>query len=122
MAKPRDPLPKLRAICLAFPEATERLSHGEPTWFCRKVFCMFSNDHHHDGIVGFWAPASAGVQEAMVEEDPSRFFRPPYVGPKGWLGVRLDVDVDWDEVAAIVDDAYRLIAPRKLVALLDAAP
>ena len=119
MAKPRNPVERLRKICLSFPEATEKLSHGEPTWFCRKVFCMFSNNHHNDGIVGFWAPAAPGVQEAMIEEDPARFYRPPYVGVKGWLGVRLDVDVDWDEVAAIVEDAYRLIAPKKLIALLD---
>jgi hypothetical protein len=119
VAKPRDPLGRLRAICLSFPAATEKLSHGEPTWFCRKVFCMFANNHHDDGIVGFWAPAEPGVQEAMIEEDAARFYRPPYVGPRGWLGVRLDVDVDWGEVAAIVEDAYRLVAPKKLVALLD---
>lgn len=119
MAKPRNPVERLRRICLALPEATEKLSHGTPTWFCRKVFCMFADDHHDDGIVGFWAPAAPGVQEAMIEEDPTRFFRPPYVGPSGWLGVRLDVDVDWDEISAIIDDSYRLIAPKKLVGLLD---
>ena len=119
MANLRNPLHGLRSICLSFPEATEKLSHGEPTWFCRKVFCMFSHNHHNDGIVGFWTPAAPGVQEAMIDEDPARFYRPPYVGPSGWLGVRLDLDVDWDEVADIVDDAYRLIAPKKLVALLD---
>jgi hypothetical protein len=120
MAKPKDPFARLRKICLAFPGASEKLSHGEPTWFAGKVFCMACNDHHGDGIVGFWAPAAPRVQEAMIEEDPARFFRPPYVGPKGWLGVRLDVDVDWDEVAAIVEDSYRLIAPKKLLAQLDA--
>ena len=124
MAKPRNPVERLRRICLAFPEATERLSHGEPTWFVRdkKVFAMFSNNHHNDGVVGFWCPAPPGVQEAMIEEDPRRFYRPPYVGPKGWLGVRVDVDgVDWDEITAIVDEAYRLVAPKKLVALLEEA-
>jgi hypothetical protein len=114
-----DPLPTLRKICLAFPEATEKLSHGEPTWFCRKVFCAYSNDHHGDGIVGCTIPAAPGVQQAMIAEDPERFYRPKYVGPAGWIGVRLDVAVDWDEVAAIVEDGYRLIAPKKLVKLLD---
>lgn len=119
MATPAGPIEQLRAICLSFPDATEKLSHGEPTWFCRKVFCMAAVDHHGDGIVGFWAPAAPGVQEAMVAEDPARFYRPPYVGPRGWLGVRLDVEVDWDEVRSIVEDAYRLVAPKKLVAQLD---
>lgn len=119
MAAPAGPIEQLRSICLSFPDATEKESHGEPTWFCRKVFCRAAVDHHGDGIVGFWAPAAPGVQETMVDEDPVRFYRPPYLGPKGWLGVRLDVDVDWDEVRAIVGDAYRLVAPKKLVALLD---
>jgi len=106
---------------MSFPSATERLSHGEPTWFVndKKVFTMFAEDHHGDGIVGAWIPAPPGVQEAMIEEDPARFFRPPYVGPRGWLGVRLDVStVDWDEVRAIVEEAYRMVAPKKLSALL----
>ena len=120
MAKPRNPLDRLRKICLALPGATEKLSHGEPTWFAGKVFCMFCNDHHGDGIVGFWAPAAPGVQEAMIEDDPSRFYRPKYVGPSGWIGVRLDVDPDWDEIAAIVTEAFRLVAPKRLVKQLDA--
>jgi hypothetical protein len=111
---------RLRKLCLSFPEATEKLSHGEPTWFCRKVFCSLSNNHHGDGIVALTCPAPPGVQEAMIEEDPERFYRPPYVGPSGWLGVRLDRDPDWDEIAAIVEEAYRLIAPKRLVAQLDA--
>lgn len=110
---------RLRTICLALPEATEKLSHGEPTWFCRKVFCMLSNNHHGDGVVGFNCPAPPGVQAAMIEEDPERFYRPAYVGPSGWIGVRLDVKPDWDEIAAIVEEGYRLIAPKRLVALLD---
>jgi predicted DNA-binding protein (MmcQ/YjbR family) len=106
-----DPLERLRRLCLAFPDTTERLSHGEPTWFVRdkKVFVMFAN-HHHDDLIAFWCAAPAGAQEAMVESNPVRFFRPPYVGHRGWLGVRVDVDVDWDEVARIVSDAYAMIA------------
>lgn len=118
---PLDPLETLRKICLSFPEATERLSHGEPTWFVRdkKVFVMYA-DHHHDDRVGFWCPAPDGVQETLIDLDPEKFFRPPYVGSRGWLGVRLDVPVDWDQVADLVNDAYRQVAPKKLVAELDA--
>ncbi|MQA01284.1 MAG: MmcQ/YjbR family DNA-binding protein [Streptosporangiales bacterium] len=116
-----DALPRLRELCLALPEATERLSHGEPTWFVRgkKVFVMYA-EHHHDDRVGFWCPAPPGVQEEMVDTEPDRFFRPPYVGSSGWLGVYLDVPLDWDEIDAIVRDAYRKVAPKKLVAELDA--
>ncbi|MGD9987046.1 MmcQ/YjbR family DNA-binding protein [Pseudonocardia sp.] len=113
-----DPLPRLRALCMALPEVTEKVSHGEPTWFVRRVFVSYA-DRHHDDRLGFWCAAPPGVQEELVAADPDRFFRPPYVGGRGWLGVRLDVEVDWDEIAEIVTDAYRQIAPRKLVAQLD---
>lgn len=115
-----DHLVRLREICLSFPETTERLSHGEPTWFVRdkKVFVTYA-DHHHDDRLGFWCAAPPGAQEALVSASPDRFFRPPYVGHRGWLGVYLDVPVDWDEVAVLVEDAYRMIAPKPLVALLD---
>lgn len=118
---PLDPLETLRKICLSFPEATERLSYGEPTWFVRdkKVFAMYA-DHHHDDRVSFWCAAPDGVQETLVRLDPERFFVPPYVGHRGWLGVRLDVPVDWDQVTDLVADSYRKVAPRKLVAELDA--
>lgn len=108
----RDPLERLRRPCLALPEVTERLSHGEPTWFVRekKVFVMCANNHHADGRVAFWCAAPAGAQEDMVDSDPARFFRPPYVGHRGWLGVRLDADVDWDEVGAIVTQAHAMVA------------
>ncbi|MFC5994066.1 MmcQ/YjbR family DNA-binding protein [Pseudonocardia hispaniensis] len=109
-----DPLPRLRALCLALPEVTERISHGEPTWFVRKVFVTYA-DHHHDDRVAFWCAAAPGEAEAMVAAHPDRFFRPPYVGGRGWLGVWLDVPVDWDEIAEIVADAYRQIAPRRLI-------
>jgi len=81
---------------------------------------MFAN-HHHDDRLAFWCAASDGAQETLVTEDPERFFVPPYVGHRGWLGVYLDVPVDWDQVADLVVDAYRRVAPRKLVAALDAA-
>ncbi len=114
---------RVRELCMALPEVTERLSHGECTWFVRgkKVFVQMS-DHHHDDRLGLWCAAPAGVMVELVEQEPERFFRPPYVGAKGWLGVYLDVpDVDWDELDAIVRDAYRQIAPAKLAALLDDA-
>src|ERR687896_837383 len=116
---PDDPLERLRRICLALPEATERLSHGEPTWFVRdkKIFVTFS-DHHHDDRLAFWCAAPPGAQEMLVEVAPERFFVPPYVGHRGWLGVRLDVPVDWDEIADLVEAAYRTVAPRRLVAQL----
>jgi hypothetical protein len=116
-----DPLQSLRKLCLALPETTELLSHGEPTWFVRdkKTFVMYAN-HHHDDRLGFWCAAPPGVQEALVGSAPERYFRPPYVGHRGWLGVYLDVAVDCAEVAEIVEDAYRMVAPKRLIAKLDA--
>ncbi|MFI6393908.1 MmcQ/YjbR family DNA-binding protein [Nonomuraea sp. NPDC050540] len=116
-----DQLERLRNLCLDLPETTERLSHGEPTWFVRdkKTFVTFA-DHHHDDRLGFWCAAPPGVQQELVAEDPEHYFRPPYVGHRGWLGVYLDVDVDWAEIKEIVTDAYRMIAPKTLVRQLDA--
>ena len=115
-------LQAVRKICLSLPEVSERLSHGSPAWFVRekKTVAMFVDDHHGDGILGIWCPAYPGVQEEMVALEPERFFRPPYVGPSGWLGVRLDRDVDWDEVRGILRDSYRKVAPKTLVKQLDA--
>lgn len=113
------PLERLRAICTALPGVTEKLSHGEPTWFVRKSFVMFA-DHHHDDRLAFWCAAPPGAQEALVAADPEQFFRPPYVGVRGWVGVYLDVPgLDWDEIAELVADAYREVAPKRLVVLLD---
>jgi hypothetical protein len=116
-------LKRVRKICLALPEVSERLSHGAPSFFIRekKTLCMFVDDHHGDGILGLWCPALPGVQEELVQSEPDRFYRPPYVGPSGWIGVRLDRDVDWDEIAEIVEDSYRKVAPKTLVRQLDAA-
>jgi len=116
-----DPLERLRSLCLALPETTERLSHGEPTWFVRdkKTFVMFA-DQHHDDRTGFWCAAPEGSQESLIASDPEHFFRPPYVGHRGWLGVYLDVPaVDWPQIAELVEDAYRQIAPKSLVARLE---
>jgi hypothetical protein len=115
-----DPLERLRALCLALPEATERISHGEPTWFVRgkKTFATYAN-HHHDDRLSFWCAAPDGAQEILIATNPERFFRPPYVGHRGWIGVRLDVPVDWDQIADLIVDAYRTVAPKKLVEQLD---
>jgi hypothetical protein len=113
------PLERLRRICLSIPETTERLSHGEPTWFIRgkKTFVMYA-DHHHDDRLGFWCAAPPGAQDLLVSAEPERYFRPPYVGHRGWLGVYIDVPVDWSEIEEIVHDAYRTVAPPKLAAQL----
>jgi hypothetical protein len=115
-------LARVRTICLALPEATERLSHGSPTWFVRakKTFVMFLDNHHGDGRLALWCAAPPGVQGTLVDEEPDRFFVPPYVGGRGWLGVRLDRAVDWAEIAGIAEDAYRVVAPKTLIAQLDA--
>ena len=116
-----DPLETLRRLCLALPETTERLSHGEPTWFIRdkKTFVTYT-DRHHDDRLAFWCAAPPGAQEALVASEPERYFRPPYVGHRGWFGVYLDVPVDWTEIEEIVIDAYRVIAPKRLLTDLDA--
>jgi len=121
VAKSEPILKRLRKICMALPEVTERLSHGDPTWFVRdkKVFVSFDDHHHGADRIAMTCPAPPGVQAAVVEEEPHRFYVPAYVGHRGWIGVRLDVDVDWDEIAGIVEDAYRLVAPKKLIARLD---
>jgi hypothetical protein len=119
---PDGALDHLRALCLALPGVTERLSHGEPTWFVggKKTFVMFAN-HHHDDRLAFWCAAPEGAQQLLIASDSETFFRPPYVGVRGWVGVRLDVpDVDWAEIADLVADAYRQVAPKRLVAQLDA--
>ena len=110
-------LARLRKLCLALPETSERLSHGAPTFFVRakRSFLMVLRNHHGDGRFAIWCAAPAGLQQMLVEADPERFFVPPYVGHRGWLGVRLDRGLDWDELAGIVEDAYAEVAPPKLV-------
>lgn len=125
MATARDSarvLKELRRICLGFPEVSERLSHGSPSFFIRgkKTLAMFVNDHHGDDILGIWCPAFPGVQQELIDLEPDRFFRPPYVGPSGWIGVRLDRDVDWGEITEILADSYRKVGPKTLVRQLEA--
>ena len=110
-------LSRIRDICLGLPETSERLSHGAPTFFVRdkRAFLMVLTNHHDDSRFAVWCAAAPGTQQLLVDADPERFFRPPYVGHRGWLGVRLDRGLDWDELAAIAEDAYAEVAPAKLV-------
>jgi hypothetical protein len=110
-------LERLRALCLELPETSERLSHGAPTFFVRgkRAFLMVLDDHHGDGRFAIWCAAPPSLQAMLVDADPERFFVPPYVGHRGWLGLRLDRALDWDELAGIVEDAFAEVAPPKLV-------
>ncbi len=115
-------LARLRKLCLALPEAHEAEAWGEPTFrVCNKLFAMHAaaNNHHGAGRPAVWIKAARGNQDLMVRTDPDRFFVPPYVGPSGWIGVWLDRGVDWDELRELLRDAYRLTAPRKLLAKLE---
>ena len=110
-------LQRVRKICLALPEASEKLSHGEPTFFVKKkVFVMFSENHHNDGHVAIMIPAPLGVQAMLIEAAPEKFYRPPYVGVKGWVGVELGQVTD-EELKMHIEGAWRLIAPKKLSAI-----
>ena len=111
---------QVRAICLRLPEVTERPSHGSPAFFIGKQFVMLWPEGHHDhGFPHLWCAAGVGVQDELVADAPDRFFRPPYVGARGWVGVRLDGDPDWAEVTELCEDAYRVVAPARLLRELD---
>ena len=111
-ARRQAALERLRAIRATLPETTERPSHGAPSFFARDKRCFLNlwDDHHGDGRFAIWCAAPPGAQELLVAADPEKFFRPPYVGHRGWLGVMLHGDVDWDEIAGIVEDAYATVA------------
>lgn len=112
---------RLRDIAGTFPEVSERLSHGATTFFVRgkRVLCYLSDDHHGDGRLAVICAAPPGVQEELISAEPDRFYRPPYVGHRGWIGLRVDVAPDWEEVAALIEEAYRVVAPATLVRQLD---
>jgi predicted DNA-binding protein (MmcQ/YjbR family) len=115
------PLARLRKLCLALPEAHEVEAWGEPTFRVRnKLFAMYAaaGNHHGDGRPAVWCKAGPGNQQLMVAAAPQRFFVPPYVGPSGWVGVFLDGPVDWAELGGLLADSYRLVAPKRLAALL----
>ena len=107
----RNPADRLRTICLALPAATEVPMKRGPTYrITNKIFAM---ERPHGEAVAVWCKAPPGSQAVLVGADPQRFFVPPYVGPKGWIGIRLDAGADWKEVAALVERSYRLIAPKR---------
>ena len=111
-ASAEEQLHRVRRICATMPESTEKLSHGEPTFFVRKkVYVMFANNHHGDGHVAVWVPAPPGAQEMLIHTDPGTFFRPPYVGVRGWVGIELDRISD-EDLASYILQAWRLIAPK----------
>ncbi|MDJ0946159.1 MAG: MmcQ/YjbR family DNA-binding protein [Kiloniellales bacterium] len=111
------PIERLRAICLVLPEATEKKAWGDPTFRVRdKIFAM---EKRGDGRISLWCKAPPGSQEILVGADPERFFVPPYVGHRGWIGMRLDDGPDWEEVAAVVKRSYRLIAPKRLASAIE---
>ena len=113
----QDPLDRLRAICLALPEASEDGGVGDPSFKVRnKIFAM---RHRMDGRASMWCKAQPGAQGVLVGSNPERFFVPPYVGHHGWIGIWLDVEIDWEEIAELVEESYRMTAPKRLSALLD---
>jgi hypothetical protein len=110
------PLARVRELCLTLPETSERLSHGSPAWFIRgkKTFVMYLDDHHGDGRLALWCAAPEGMQAALVRGEPEHYFVPPYVGHRGWVGVRLDRGLDWNAIAGAIEDAYLAVAPKRL--------
>jgi YjbR len=108
-----DLVARVRAICLAFPEVTERPSHSAPTWFVkdkRAFVTLWADGHHDNHFPHLWCASVLEEQQELIAADPARFFRPPYVGHRGWVGVRLDTGPDWAEIAELCQDAYQVIA------------
>ena len=105
-------LDRIRRVCGSIPGTIEKISHGEPTFFTpKRVFAMFANNHHGDGHVAVWIPTAPGVQAALIEEAPDTYYRPPYVGVSGWVGVELS-KVDEDQLGALIREAYRLVTAK----------
>jgi len=121
---PASALARVRDLCLALPETSERPSHGAPTFFIRRSrsFVMFHDNHHGDGRLGLWCAAPPGVQRMLVEAAPDHYYVPAYVGHRGWIGVRLDRGLGWDEIAGVIEDAYLARAPAALRAAVGGDP
>jgi hypothetical protein len=120
----RDPTERLRELCLALPEAHEVEAWGEPTFRVRnKIFAMHASaaTHHGAGRTSVWCKAKPVTQDMMIRAEPNRYYSPPYVGPKGWVGVWLDKSPDWATLEGLLQDAYRMTAPKRLVTLLDSS-
>jgi predicted DNA-binding protein (MmcQ/YjbR family) len=122
---PNGPIKRLREICLALPGAYEKEAWGECTFRASRMFAMTDNNHHDSGHTAVWVLASPMVQEILVRDDPKRFFVPPYVGHNGWVGVRLDVKVDWEQLAGILRDGHQMATSKplsKVARLMSASP
>jgi hypothetical protein len=115
-----SPLARVRKICLSLPETTERPSHGAPSFFIRdKIgFVNYMDNHHDDGRLTLWCACPSGMRDGLVKAQSEQYFVPPYVGFRGWIGVRLDRGPDWDEVERVIRDAYLVVAPKRLVTAL----
>ena len=112
------PLARVRKICLSLPETRERASHGAPSFFIRDKVCFvnYMDDHHDDGRLALWCACPPGMREGLVKAEPEHYFVPPYVGVRGWIGVRLDRGIDWDDVERVIREAYLAVAPKTIVA------
>ena len=114
IADSEEQLHRLRRICKTLPETSERLSHGEPTFFVRKkVYAMFDNNHHNDGHVAVWIPAPPGTQEMLISTSPRTYFKPPYAGARGWVGVEL-ASISDEQLIPLLCQAWQMVAPKKL--------
>ena len=111
---PSETLRKIREFCLSLPDVEEKLSHGAPTWFVKKrTFASYTNNHHGDGRIALWCNASEGGQEIRVGSDPDNFFVPPYVGCRGWVGVRVDRGLSLGAITDVIKDAYGATVKKK---------
>ena len=123
MPTPAKALTEVRRLIAQWPETDERISHGSPTfWGGKKTFASFHDDHHGDGRLAVWIKSTHEAQAELVELDGDRFFVPPYMGPSGWVGVRLDRRVDWAVVEGLLEEGYRMVAPKRALRALDEAP
>ncbi len=110
-------LRRVRGLCLALPETSERMSHGQPTFFIggKTTFVMYMDNHHNDGRLALWCAATPEIQQMLIRSSPERYFIPPYVGYRGWVGVRLDRNLPWSEIAALIEDAFLTVAPPQVI-------
>jgi len=114
------PYDRVRAMILALPETSEKLSHGAPTfWGGKRTFVMFADNHHADGRIAIWLKLPPGEQEDLIEMKPQAFFLPPYVGPSGWVGIRLDRKIDWGLIEMLIEQGYRTVAPARAIVALE---
>ncbi len=110
-------LRRVRGLCLALPETSERMSHGQPTFFIggKTTFVMYMDNHHNDGRLALWCAATSEIQQMLIRSSPECYFMPPYVGYRGWVGVRLDRNLPWSEIAVLIEDAFLTVAPPQVI-------